>query len=254
MVVGLDRFKKHFQGYSANYVLIGGTACSLIMNEVGVDFRTTMDFDIVICVEALDGSFVKAFWDFVHLGQYKYRQKSTGKKIFYRFYEPKDSSYPKMLELFSRIPDALSYEGGGHLTSIPVAEEVSSLSAILLNESYYSFLHSGKRELDGVPVIDAEWIIPLKARAWLDLSERKTQGESIDSKDIKKHKNDIFRLYRIISPESSVEVPDLVREDLSRFFEAMENEKTELKPFGFRKETLPEVLAGLKRIYGLGSL
>ena len=251
MVIGLDRFKKHFQGYSASYVLIGGTACSLLMDEAGVDFRATMDFDIVICVEALDGSFVKAFWDFVRLGQYEYRQKSTGKKI-YRFYEPKDRSYPKMLELFSRIPDALSYEGEGHLTPIPVAEDVASLSAILLDESYYTFLHSGKRDVDGVPIIGPEWIIPLKARAWIDMSERKTKGERVDSKDIKKHKNDIFRLYRIVSPESFVPVSDQVSEDLSKFFNAMEGENINLKPFGYRKETLLEVLAGLKRIYGLG--
>ena len=221
------------------------------MDEAGVDFRATMDFDIVICVEALDGSFVKAFWDFVRLGQYEYRQKSTGKKI-YRFYEPKDRSYPKMLELFSRIPDALSYEGEGHLTPIPVAEDVASLSAILLDESYYTFLHSGKRDVDGVPIIGPEWIIPLKARAWIDMSERKTQGERVDSKDIKKHKNDIFRLYRIASPESFVPVSDQVSDDLSTFFNAMEGENINLKQFGYRKETLPEVLAGLKRLYGLG--
>lgn len=31
-------------------------------------------------------------------------------------------------------------------------------------------------------------------KAWLDLSERKAAGEDIDSKNIKKHKNDVFRL------------------------------------------------------------
>jgi len=31
------------------------------MDEAGVDFRVTKDFDIVLCVEALDTSFADAF-------------------------------------------------------------------------------------------------------------------------------------------------------------------------------------------------
>ena len=67
-------------------------------------------------------------------------------------------------------------------------EEVSSLSAILLDESYYKFLHTGKRDLDGLSVIDPERIIPLKARVWLDLTERNEQRIAVDSSDIRKHK------------------------------------------------------------------
>jgi hypothetical protein len=253
MVRGLDRFKAHFQGLDENYVLIGGTACSLLMDDAGLDFRVTMDLDIVLCLEALDVDFVKAFWEFVYLGEYSNKQKSTGEKRFYRFHSPKDLSYPKMLELFSRVPDALHYEGEGQLTPIPVEEEVSSLSAILLNESYYEFLHEGKRDMDGIPVIGPEWIIPLKARAWLDLTKRKANGEPVDSKDIKKHRNDIFRLYRLIVPDSLVPVPDTIGEDLFTFFEVMENEVIDLKPLGYRKEELPVILAGMKKIFGLNS-
>lgn len=35
MVKGLDRFKEHFAGYADRYVLIGGTASSLSMEELG---------------------------------------------------------------------------------------------------------------------------------------------------------------------------------------------------------------------------
>ena len=83
MVRGLAKFKEHFQGYSDRYVLIGGTACSLAMEEVGLAFRATRDLDIVLCVEALDSSFVTAFWEFVHAGRYNNQQKSTGKRLFY---------------------------------------------------------------------------------------------------------------------------------------------------------------------------
>ena len=251
MVRGLDKFRDHFRGYEGNYVLIGGAASSLAMEEAGLEFRVTMDLDIVLCIEVLDADFVRVFWDFIRAGRYQNKQKSTGKNRFYRFYEPGDKDFPEMLELFSRIPDALAYEGEGDLTPIPMKEEVSSLSAILLDESYYKFLHTGKRDLDGLSVIDPERIIPLKARAWLDLTERKGQGHAVDSRDIRKHKNDVFRLYRVVSPDTRVEMPKQVRVDMARFLSAMETEHTDLKVLGYRGDTVEQVLAGLKIIYGV---
>lgn len=88
MVKGLDLFQKHFAGFTDRYVLIGGTASSLSMDALGVDFRLTKDLDIVLIVEALDGEFVQAFWEFVGLGDYANQQRSTGKRLFYRFSKP----------------------------------------------------------------------------------------------------------------------------------------------------------------------
>lgn len=68
----------------------------LDMEEAGLDFRATKDLDIVLPVEALDGMFVEAFWQFIRNGGYQNRQKSTGKQLFYRFHSPKESSYPEM--------------------------------------------------------------------------------------------------------------------------------------------------------------
>mgnify|MGYP000521783331 CR=1 FL=1 len=61
MIKGLDKFREHFAGFADRYVLIGGAAADLVMDEAGVDFRVTKDFDIVLCVEALDTSFADAF-------------------------------------------------------------------------------------------------------------------------------------------------------------------------------------------------
>lgn len=74
-------------------------------------------------------------------GGYENRQKSTGKRLFYRFYAPKSAESPEMLELFSRVPDALQITADSQLTPIPVGDEVSSLSAILLNDDYYRLIH-----------------------------------------------------------------------------------------------------------------
>jgi len=251
MVKGLDLFREHFREYADRYVLIGGAACDLALGEAGLDFRATKDLDIVLCVEALDKVFVEAFWTFVRDGKYQLQEKSTGKKQYYRFQKPDTEGYPFMLELFSRVPDALSLADDSHLTPIPTDDDVSSLSAILLSDDYYSFLHTGKKELDGLSFVGPEHLVPLKARAWLDLSERRSQGKTVDSKSIKKHKNDVFRLYQILSPDFDGEVPDSVKDHLREFFSRMEMEEIDFKSLGLGETDLKSVLAGIRRIYDL---
>lgn len=56
-----------------------------------------------------------------------------------------------MLELFSRVPDGLSFVPPGHLTPIPIDEQISSLSAILLNDDYYQFVLAGRKSKHGMP-------------------------------------------------------------------------------------------------------
>lgn len=254
MVKGIDQFRAHFEGFNDRYVLIGGAACYLAMEEAGLDFRVTKDLDIVLCVEALDAEFVDAFWDFVKMGKYQNRQKSTGKKLFYRFYEPEDETFPWMLELFSRIPDALTLQDDAHLTPIPVDAEVSNLSAILLDDAYYSFIHESKRESNGLTVVPPEGLVPLKARAWLNLTGIRDSGEKVDEKDIKKHKNDVFRLFQVIAPDTRVVLPGSIGHDLQRYFQAVEAEPPQsLKPFGLGRITVDEVIGTLRAIYGLSN-
>lgn len=68
MVRGLDMFRTWFGKFPDQYVLIGGTAASLVMNDAGVDFRQTKDLDVVLHVEALSSEFVATFWEFVRAG------------------------------------------------------------------------------------------------------------------------------------------------------------------------------------------
>ena len=48
MARGIDSFKEWFRGFESNYVVIGGTACDLLMGETGAAFRTTRDIDMVL--------------------------------------------------------------------------------------------------------------------------------------------------------------------------------------------------------------
>jgi len=252
MVKGIDQFQAHFEDFNDRYVLIGGAACFLSFDEAGLDFRVTKDLDIVLCVEALDTDFAQAFWDFVVRGKYKNTQKSTGKKLSYRFYDPEDAAFPYMLELFSRIPDALKLSDDAYLTPIPVDEEQSSLSAILLDDGYYNFIHDSKIDIDGIPTVPPEIIVPLKARAWLDLTERRDAGEKVDGNDIKKHKNDVFRLFQVIEPDKRVALPEVIKDDMQRFMEAVTADPPPtLKPFGLGGTKFEEIVELLQSIYDL---
>lgn len=61
----------------------------------------------------------------------------------------------------------------------------------------------------GVTVLDAPYLILFKIKAWLDLTARRAAGEQIDSKNIRKHKNDVFRLTELLDyeQETSLRVP-----------------------------------------------
>jgi hypothetical protein len=249
MVRGLAKFREQFRSHAGQYVLIGGAACDLLMEEAGLEFRATKDLDIVLSVEALNASFVRAFWAFVRAGKYQVQQSATGERRYYRFLKPEDDEYPFMLELFARKPDMLDLAEGAHLTPIPVDEEISSLSAILLDDAYYAFLHSGKRTIEDIPVVGPEHLIPLKARAWLDLTKRKEAGGAIDAKSIAKHKNDVFRLYRVLDPAIKIGIPKEIRDDMRAFLDAMVSEQVDLKNLEIKGQSLGSILGELRRIY-----
>ena len=77
----------------------------------------------------------------------------------------------------------------------------------------------GVRITDGLPVARPEFIIPLKMKAWLDLSERRERGEEIDSRDIKKHLKDIPSLFRIVSPAAEIDLPESIANDMRLFLD-----------------------------------
>lgn len=255
MVRGLELFRDWFAPHSNQYVLIGGTAAGLTMQDAGLPFRATKDLDIVLHVEALTPAFGETFWRFVMTGGYATRQTSdTGKPCFYRFQKPSNERFPAMVELFSRTPDVdvLRPIAAGHLTPIPFDEAVSSLSAILLDDDYYRFILQGRREVQGLPWVGEDRLIPLKAIAWLELGARFRQGAAIDAKSIRKHANDILRLSQLLAAAMRIELPAKIAGDMRRFLLAAAVD-TSLDPvaLGLGNISLKEALARVARAYGL---
>lgn len=220
MVPGIEKFREHFAGHESSYALIGGSACSLIFDEAGLDFRATQDIDMVLCVEVVDGTFATALKTFLDAGQYQARERGEGRREFYRFHKPKDTSYPIMLELFSNSEGALDVAKGDELGTVPVSDEALSLSAILLDKDYYKALQATRRPIDGVHVLDESLLIPFKARAFVDLTTRREEGDkSVKGDDIKKHRNDVFRLLQLLPSDGRIEITDPLKADLRAYIE-----------------------------------
>lgn len=249
MVKGFEGFKTWFQNYEKQYTIIGGTACDILMAKEGLDFRATKDIDLVLIVEAMTTDFGRRFWTYIQDGDYSHCHKSTGVPQFYRFSHPKSDEYPAMIELFSRKVDIMDLPDDAVLTPLPIDETISSLSAILLDDDYYSFLLEGRMNVDGITLLKPEYLIPFKAKAWLDLSERKSKGEHVDSKDIRKHRNDVFRLTNLIYPEEQIPAPETVCHDMNRFIGSMHSEQVDLKQLGIEGRTKEEIMEELLSMY-----
>lgn len=251
MVTGIKSFQEWFFEYEEQYAIIGGTACDLLMTEEGLDFRATKDIDLVLLIESITPEFVSRFWEYIVNAGYKHCNKSTGAPQFYRFTDPKNSNYPFMIELFSRRIDAIMLPAEAVLTPLPLDDSLSSLSAILLDDAYYELIQSGRTKLHGVTVLDAAFLILFKAKAWCDLSERKANGEKIDSKNIRKHKNDVFRLSALLGPNTKITVSSSVYQDMQAFVKAMELEDVDLRQLGITRKK-DAILAAFESTYILG--
>jgi len=246
---GIDVFRRYFKKYQDQYVLIGGAACDLLFGARDANFRATKDLDVVLLVEALTPEFGKQFWAFVRDGGYEHRAKSSGNPQFYRFDRPKDPSFPEMVELFSRKADTFLGESMGHCVPLPLGDEVSSLSAILLNVDYYQLLLQGRTTLENVTILSPLYLIPFKAKAWLDLTARREQGQQIDEKDIKKHKNDVVRLTTLLSTTERCQLPEMIRTDMDQFVTLLAKAPVDPKVLHLRGVHSEDILQVLRNVY-----
>jgi len=202
-----------------SYVLIGGAASHILEDEAQLVPRATKDLDIILIVEALSDEFVSKFWSFVKNAGYEHIQKGSGKAEFYRFQKPVDNTCPSQIELFSRVPDSISAPKGLSVTPIPTGEDLSSLSAIIMDDEYYRYTVENSDLVQGIHIARSNALICLKTCAYLNLKESAAKGERVDSDDIAKHRNDIIRLGLTLTGEQSFTVPSGIREDLIKFFE-----------------------------------
>lgn len=226
MVKGLEKFKEYFAGFEDNYVVIGGTACDIALRDTDMRARATDDIDMVLVIEKMTPEFGKRFWDFIVAGEYEKRQRKRDDKEpateLFRFINPKPG-FPVQIELLSKYPDILGEPTGFHLAPIPIGEEIPSLSAILMNEEYYYQTVRESIIEDDIRIANPLSLLSLKVKAFLNLTEEKKTNINIRSGDIKKHRDDVFKLLAMrIDPLTPVELSATTKADMTTFIEMME--------------------------------
>lgn len=228
MINGLDHFREYFRSHSKNFILVGGVASYLLLDEAGAPrIRPTKDLDIVLLMKPNE-DFLTAIKEYIKLGGYEIQRGSKDQATFYRFQKPNDERFPVMIELFAAVDANFELSEGQHI--IPVLNEggVESLSAILLDDEYFSIIKKNAVEKNGIFILNDRALIPFKAKAYLEIKARNG-----DSREWKKHRGDIINLAVAFLTEESEE--RLTGEVKTHFVEFMGQ---------FKKELTSEIILG----------
>ena len=81
------------------------------------------------------------------------------------------------------------------------------------------------------------------------MKERKESGEDIDTRNIKKHKNDVFRLLANVSPAKRIEVTKEIQNDVIQFIEKIKKDEPDLKNLDIRATSFDDMLELLGNIF-----
>lgn len=222
MIRGLEHFKSEFEVYKDNFIIVGGVASYLLLDEAGAEkVRATKDIDIVLMLKP-SPEFIEKLKEYVKNGGYEIEKGENDQASFYRFQKPKEDEYPEMIELFATADSELKLFEDQHIIPVKTTSDVDSLSAILLDDEYFSIIKNHSVDMDGIMIINEMALIPFKAKAYLEIKERKE-----DSKKWKKHRGDIINLaVNFLDGEKSLKLAGKVREHFESFMEQVEGELT----------------------------
>ena len=252
IVNGIDAFRAAMAGHEGEYVLIGGGACSVLFDAEGETFRATKDLDIVILTDAGASGFARSLWDFIKDNGYVCWKRAETNCSYYRFELPEGSSgamrLPAQIELFARHPDFVLENEESEVAPLPFDEDVSSLSAIILDDGYYEFIRGHVSLIDGIPLLRAIHIIPLKMRAHIDLNRKHVAGRHVNEKDLVKHRGDVARLSRLLTLVDRLPLEGRMRDDAEEFLADFER-YAQRQTSGKQRLVLMDDLTVLRTVY-----
>jgi hypothetical protein len=251
---GFDHFCNYLKGLEDFYIVIGGGAASILMDDKGLEFRATKDVDLVVLARSKELN--QRVLEYVKNGGYNSKESTDKLPRYYRFQRPTNSEYPKMIELFARNELGLELEKDQHI--VPIADAAAEkLSAILLDDEYFELIQKNMVTSEsGIPLVNALGNICLKARAHRELFERREAGDlSVDEKDIQKHLKDIWRLAVTLTGAETVELTGVPEKDvttaigkLEKLPEAQFKQVTEKTP-----AKLSDVMTALTKVFLKGN-
>lgn len=117
---GIGHFLAHLKGLEDEYVVIGGAAAAILMEQDGLEFRATRDVDLVLLTNA-SPTLKQRITEYVNLERFNKKERTEGTPRYYRFRDPEDATFPEMIEIFARNEQNIEPAEGQYI--IPVQSD-----------------------------------------------------------------------------------------------------------------------------------
>ena len=242
----IERLVSFLSENKESYFVIGGNAAAIHFENVGLSFRATEDFDIVLVTKIDNSDFSNQIGKFLIEGGYENKYRNE-KKTAYRFEKPKSPEYPRVIEFFAKegeFPESLDKR----LAKVDIEVNEEKISAIVLDSDVYEFAKSHVVYDYDLPIVDIKGLIALKTLAYfknLELYEQKL----VDKDDYAKHRKDIFRLLTIVADLEPLEnIPECLKKSLQEFLTILEKSQDLARSY---RTGLEDVVDRYKKIANL---
>ena len=245
-VFGLEKVLLHLSNHKDAYIIIGGIATKLLLERKGFPSRETKDFDIVLLANATKEEFSKDILALIKEGKYT-KGSSNGRRIAYRFVEPKQNGYPKIIELFAVDNNK---QLNRYLEKINIIDDEEELSAIVVDEDIFNFIIQRKTFVDELPVVDEIGLIALKSHAYFQNYYLYNEKKIINKNDYLKHRNDVIRLLLSLnSDEKAVSLPKILKDDCYKFVEILRESQNVVKQIAKTNVEVNTLIEHYKKLF-----
>ena len=126
-----------------------------------------------------------------------------------------------------------------------------------MDDDFYHFAIAHSKLTGGIRHADPAALIALKAKAYLNLVADKQNGKHVNSKDIRKHRSDVFKNI-VIMEDSQIEAPESIVRCINEFVDSIRKDWDELSDslaasLGQDKEFVAELLNQLTGLFTIKS-
>ena len=84
---GIKHFSDYFKEHQKDYVIIGGSAAAVLLEDEGLEFRKTVDLDVVLLTNS-SKELNSKIGEYLKIGQYQTKEATQGSPRYYRFSNP----------------------------------------------------------------------------------------------------------------------------------------------------------------------
>lgn len=215
---GLSHFQQYCKDLEEMYVVVGGFATVMLLDEGLGDGhgKATHDIDLVL-LTTCSIEMSQRIKQYVQEGKYEIQKGNKDQYHYYRFVKPEIEGFAKEIELFASNENDLKLDDSQRIIPIDPEEGLYSLSAIMLDPEYFEMIKNNVTMSVVAPCTNTQATIMLKMSAFFDLKARN------DNK-WKKHRQDILKLSLLLTGEERLQMTGRMVKDFESFMTHLEKD------------------------------